>query len=876
MSNLRKSTKKTLLVITLICLLSAIPGAAAAEISLIALPFKDVPTTHWGIKDIVKLDLRSVVAGYSDGKFYPSKPVTQMEALLLAVRNLEAEDQISLLDSTETLPVTVPLWASTNYKKEILYAIEEGLLVPEEDNFSANENASRAWVAQLMVRMMDKNTEAEQSAGETAGWSDAADIPDWALGSVNVAARYKLVTGYPDNTFRPNGSITRAELVTMLSRSEQYLTLSGRVQTAKLISVSGSNVTLLINGTVKTTAIDSGTWVFDSQGKLASSASLAVNDAVKVILNGTTLKYLEILPADAVVSKLEGTVLQALPSERVLIVKDDAQKVVTVNLASTTSSDVLDSLETDSRVELGLNSSGEAVSVQLLTDAAVPGGTLIINNLNTDQKLLVLKNSAGKVTAYQYTDQLVVKVSGQRFPTIKDLQVGDAVKIVAEGSVISEIELVKANQQLKLTGKVVLISTDKRIITVQKTDDTLQAYSIADSAGIEISGLSYPQLSSLDVDDQVELTIEDGLVTNISVLDRIVDSTITGTVTAVDTGNRILTIKNEDDKLQALEVSSNAEFLIDDDSTSSLSAVKKDMKVEVQLIDDKVMYLQTKEGVEGTLLALDKNRHTLTLKTAKDGNKTYQLADDPDVNIEGDSSTDLGDLNNNDYIEVVLDDDEITKINVQKVNVYEITTVYKNNDELKVKDEDGDTRYLTLDGWVTLQISGEDYPGISDFSVGDTVKATFLGDKLTKVELVPGVHGKITSVTASTNTIVIQIFGGSVKTYTFNGDCKVLTDGSNTANFSSLTVGDRVEVRENANGGYTFDRMEKVTGQFQTYDASDKEITLIRQTSYYTYNFASDLYTHTGAQTLTLSSLTKGNSVDVYLLDDVAYEVEKK
>ncbi|MEQ9622607.1 S-layer homology domain-containing protein [Coleofasciculus chthonoplastes] len=50
--------------------------------------------------------------------------------------------------------------------------------------------------------------------------ADAAAFPDiqthWAKDCINQMASRNLVTGYPDGTFRPNGSITRAEFAVLM------------------------------------------------------------------------------------------------------------------------------------------------------------------------------------------------------------------------------------------------------------------------------------------------------------------------------------------------------------------------------------------------------------------------------------------------------------------------------------------------------------------------------------------------------------------------------------------------------------------------------------------------------------------------------------
>ncbi|QSZ27548.1 S-layer homology domain-containing protein [Aceticella autotrophica] len=51
------------------------------------------------------------------------------------------------------------------------------------------------------------------------GFKDASNVSDWAKDAVNTAVYYGLIKGYPDNTIGPDKPITRAETVVILNRA---------------------------------------------------------------------------------------------------------------------------------------------------------------------------------------------------------------------------------------------------------------------------------------------------------------------------------------------------------------------------------------------------------------------------------------------------------------------------------------------------------------------------------------------------------------------------------------------------------------------------------------------------------------------------------
>ena len=48
---------------------------------------------------------------------------------------------------------------------------------------------------------------------------DSAQIAVWAKDAVAAASENNIISGYPDNTFRPQANATRAEAVTVIFRA---------------------------------------------------------------------------------------------------------------------------------------------------------------------------------------------------------------------------------------------------------------------------------------------------------------------------------------------------------------------------------------------------------------------------------------------------------------------------------------------------------------------------------------------------------------------------------------------------------------------------------------------------------------------------------
>ena len=91
-----------------------------------------------------------------------------------------------------------------------------------DGTFRPEGNITRAEMCSLLVKAMSK----VQSATSETGTLDVglrtgfADVPEkhWAAPYIAQAAKLGVVKGYPDNTFKPSGNITRAEGLAMVAR----------------------------------------------------------------------------------------------------------------------------------------------------------------------------------------------------------------------------------------------------------------------------------------------------------------------------------------------------------------------------------------------------------------------------------------------------------------------------------------------------------------------------------------------------------------------------------------------------------------------------------------------------------------------------------
>lgn len=844
--------------------------------------FNDVGTSYWGFKDITKMSARNIVRGYIDGTFKPDKSVTQIEALLMVVRNMDSGSLLSDIDVSQPLPVKVPKWAEDGCKPEILFSIENGLIVPSENNFNASAPATRAWITKLLVRMINKENEALGLANQNPQATDAADIPTWARSYTAWALKNRLIKGYPDGTFKPNQAVTRAEMASLLNRSEPFLDLGEKVVHGKLLRISEDTLFLTVNGQLKVYKITEEARIFNENGKKANLSDLTNNSAVTLVFNDSDITFMEVLSSSYVLEKVRGTVLKVLSEEGVIVVRDNRQKIFAGVVASnafvssqTGDIDSLTNVTSGSQVEVGYNSDNQVVYVMLLNGKYDDSG-FIIQELKTNKNILVVKSDSGQSRSFKISKNVTVIIPGVRFPVIDDLQPGDKVFLNYSGDTVNEIELLKANQEMSLTGKVVFVSTDKNLLAVQTDNGSIETYPVDTNVKVIISGYTKPKLSDVSANDSVILDVQNGSVVSITVKNKSSEELVKGTIVSIDHYDEVITITNEITyELESYELSKNARIIIDD-RNRSLSSLETGMKVEIELENNKIIHLEYKNTIEGIIKSINEEKKRITL-SIESSSKTFQLDNDLEINIYGRSKADLDDLNIADYVEIKIEDDKVIEINTRQIFNYQVVKVSESSKEITVWDSNGASKRINLDSKTLIDISGISNPGIKDIAIGSNITVTFLGKRTSKISIDKAIRGKIVTVNLNTDTLTVQTFEGKTETFKFNDRCQVTKGSSKSYNISSLSEGDRIEVAQTGSSAYNFIVMTRDSGNYQSLTNNDTKIAILKSNpSPVTRYLASNVYVHKGTRSQKLSDLSTNTQVELYSLNNIVFEIDIK
>jgi len=199
------------------CSVSHLSKYTVMETTQEAKVFSDLPAGHWAKEVIEFMAAKDFLKGYPDGACRPDNPVTRAEfaAFLGRVLGLqEAEGEVAFTD------VKPDNW----HYRVIAAAFRHGLVKGYSDGrFAPDDPVTREQVAAMITRALAaKGISAELNEAQTAEllgrFKDSSEISIWAGMSVAAAANQGLVSGYPDQTFKPQNTATRAECAAMLKR----------------------------------------------------------------------------------------------------------------------------------------------------------------------------------------------------------------------------------------------------------------------------------------------------------------------------------------------------------------------------------------------------------------------------------------------------------------------------------------------------------------------------------------------------------------------------------------------------------------------------------------------------------------------------------
>lgn len=186
--------------------------ALAKDISDYPQKFWDVSKEHWAFLYIADLAERGVISGYEDGSFRPSRTVTRAEWAKIMVQAAGVQLNDNALYFTDM---------SNHWANKYVNAAKNYLTGYADGSYRPDQATTREDVTVAMVRLKGYDLSNVDYSYLTK-FTDVESVSNYAKGYVAVAVQNNLISGFEDNTFRGQDTLTRAEAATLLYRAFQH------------------------------------------------------------------------------------------------------------------------------------------------------------------------------------------------------------------------------------------------------------------------------------------------------------------------------------------------------------------------------------------------------------------------------------------------------------------------------------------------------------------------------------------------------------------------------------------------------------------------------------------------------------------------------
>jgi hypothetical protein len=190
--------KRSFIVITTVAFVITMSAAVAAFASA----FPDLPESHWAYDAVMSAAEADIISGYPDGEFKPSDIVTYGEFIKMAYIAATGEDPGGAGAN----------WALPYYEASVRAAFFGGD-IEDSDLFRAIPREYMALILSGIAGKVDiANYEELRENISDVAWNAPHEYDIMKVYSMG------LITGYPDGTFRPEETLTRAEAATVIFR----------------------------------------------------------------------------------------------------------------------------------------------------------------------------------------------------------------------------------------------------------------------------------------------------------------------------------------------------------------------------------------------------------------------------------------------------------------------------------------------------------------------------------------------------------------------------------------------------------------------------------------------------------------------------------
>lgn len=859
-------------------------------------PFTDVVAGHWAQKAIAKLSLLQIIKGDA-GRFNPASQVKQEDAVIMAIRLMGFESEVN---KKSTVVFAESFKVSDYAKPYIVLAFEKGLIKREEEMATdavvqnwGTTKATREWVAKLVIRTISKQAEADALKQTMSAFKDHSTINPNYVGYINEAVALNIVTGFKDETFKPAGIVTRAEMAAFLSRSEAQLAkVSSKVARGILVDLTATSLKVQDDeGTIKELALTNQTayYTYREQTAAILPRDLKLFTKVYVVEDAGKAAFVEVIDDKIQLEQLSGYFVKKYPTDKNLALMVDGYyytypyspnlKVIGADGSKLDLSDIT----VDTEIEIGRDTFNKNPKIQLITVKRIAINKQaqgIVQATDTAGKTIQVKdNTTGIIETFAYNDQLTLRNAEGNQGTITDLHAGDVISYEIKNSAFTSI-VVQKEAITSVIGTLTSISADKKSIVISKADNKLAAYYIGSEYNVIIKGIQWAVIEDLEIGDKLELSLnENSEVTKFQLTGREVENFSRAKVYFND--GKVMIFNDLQGTRHVYDITDRSKIISDGvqlPKESSTTLFTKDRMVNVLASGTRLISIELANKFDGVIQAIDITNKKITLNGADNKLMTFSYIN-PSVEDLFKSTIQLSDVKVGQQVQLILDSsqDKVTSIKMLHTEVMDLVEKDAVNRKVKIRTNVGTIQQFTLDATTPLYRNNKELATWNDLIVGEPMIASFAGTKVQSIQVLDTVRGKVVSVEGAMGRIMVKNNAGKTQVVEAGSKFSIIREGVSSTSLTSVLPNDRIVSYIDSNGTMIINVYTTMQKTVWNWNAVSNVMTLKRSSldAAYQYPVASNIYVHQGEQTILLTQLKEDDLVTIVLHQGQIIEIEK-
>ncbi|MCR4397371.1 MAG: S-layer homology domain-containing protein [Firmicutes bacterium] len=683
------------------------PWDSGLKLGVLKKAFIDEDEAPWAVGYMAKMKLKGIMQGYPGGKFMPNSPVSRVELVVLAVRAKGLEEE-----ARQRNGAVLPFGDAENiYRKYpwavgyLATAVSAGLIPSGSAPFQPEKPATRLWTAEVLIRAMGLEDEAEEAMDADLPYTDAGEIPDDKVGYVAVALERGIMMGY-GTTFRPFAPIRRCEVAAVLDRMEESLPPLGYEVRGVITGINRTKPAVTMR------VYDKKWWSFGTLVRSAltgnvftGTVTIPVSEDVLVLIDKRVSEFedLEIgfratvlRNSDGVAVLIDANSGGATPNWPVpgTATKEGSVEDITLGTSPKITIEDEDGTEwtysiapncavymDDEEIDLEDVEEGDWVTLRIVdskvtrivveeeeeTVESEKDGEVTEIRTTTSPKRITIRLAGGSTFTAAISADVVVKEGG-RTASLDDVSVGDDVHLHLRDGYVVRIEI-EEPAATEYEGVVTSVyASGSRRITIRLDDGRTMSVAVASGVVVKYDGAA-AKLSDVRVGDSVKITVTGSQVTRIDIERRTVTER-RGTVTQVETGTSArIWIRLSGGSVESYQVASNPHVEYKGEDLKLDDVVPGD-RVKLAISDSKVGEILIEERpvfeTSGTITAVGSSStegRTITIKESSGNQPTYKVSADAAIK-EGTQTISFNDLEQGDKVTLRVEGNLVTRITV--------------------------------------------------------------------------------------------------------------------------------------------------------------------------------------------------------------------